>query len=102
MKELTLTVIFLLLVLVAVASAFAQENYYEVAESSGVQYHIPVSRIIPESPAFITGSRAIEREIPTNLQNNFKASGIAAINPKRYNGTVTLNAIEDIAKPLGK
>ena len=100
MKELTLAVIFLLLVLVAVA--FAQEDYYKVAESSGVQYSIPVSRIIPESPAFITGSRAIEREIPTNLQNNFEASGIAAINPKRHNDTATGNTIEAIVKSLRK
>ena len=48
MKKLTLAVIFLLLVLVAVASAFAQDAWHERAESSAVSYTIPVTRMIPE------------------------------------------------------
>ena len=37
MKELILTIIFILLLLTAIASAYAQDAWYEVAEASGIQ-----------------------------------------------------------------
>jgi hypothetical protein len=44
MKDLIFTIIFILLLLTAIASAYAQEEWYEVAEASGVLYDTSISR----------------------------------------------------------
>jgi hypothetical protein len=38
MRNIIITIVFILLVLTAIASAYAQEEWFEVAESSGVSY----------------------------------------------------------------
>jgi hypothetical protein len=47
MKEIIITIIFILLVSAAMAPAFANEEWFEVAEASSIGYDITVTREVP-------------------------------------------------------
>jgi hypothetical protein len=47
MKEIIITIISILLVSAATTPAFAQDEWFEVAEASAVTYGVPIAREIP-------------------------------------------------------
>ena len=83
MKDIIITIIFILLILTAIASAYAQEEWFEVAESSGVGYENEIrhskktvkkeveidGRILREIESFPVTSQFVAR--------NFGAGGCA-------------------------
>jgi hypothetical protein len=73
MKKTIIATIFILLASAATTSAFAQEEWFEVAEASGIGYDIAISREIPAAEAPRQG-RLLMKLIPSLMINRASAA----------------------------
>jgi hypothetical protein len=83
MKKIIVTIIFILLVLAAMTPAFAQDEWFEVAEASAVTYGVPIGREIPiQEKEHKIHKRPIVHHVQANAQ-------------------LTLERVESVREPIG-
>jgi hypothetical protein len=83
MKDIIITIIFILLMLTAVAAAYAQEAWFEAAEASGLGYEKEMRRPIETGKKEVKIDEEIFKEIESlspvsNFEvRNYEAGGVA-------------------------
>ena len=79
MRDIIITIIFVLLLLTAIASAYAQEEWFAVAESSGLGYEKEIRHSIDTGKKEVALDEGILREIESlNSISNFKVRNYEA------------------------